>query len=306
VSLDPFGDMEAFRFALGLLGEEREKEVKKLADDKTDAQNARKKAGQERKATMQRLDKEKKAQANKASKLKRETERLAEENHDHEVNEIRAKKRKENECQEERASKRVRNSRADPLGDTWAREAIRKSEFAAGRATAIKTQNIKYCGKRFCAPAECPCGACDGVCGPLTGCRCPKCYEGQATYYNSVKTEQRDSSPVVVASVVPTPTASNPTSVIEPKPSPSISQSSAPSYHMQLSHSSSSASTPLQLMHQMSAFHDFFNEQNRQIQALHEESHRQEMARERATNSSLNMTIMKDRMISAFLASYNQ
>eukprot|EP00727_Mastigamoeba_balamuthi_P007095 m51a1_g3005 hypothetical protein (291) ;mRNA; f:802259-803247 len=36
-------------------------------------------------------------------------------------------------------------------------------------------RGIVYCGRRFCPERSCPCGSCDGVCGPNNGCPCPSC-----------------------------------------------------------------------------------------------------------------------------------
>ena len=34
-----------------------------------------------------------------------------------------------------------------------------------------------YCGKKYTEPYKCACGACDGHCGPKTGCQCKECAE---------------------------------------------------------------------------------------------------------------------------------
>ena len=37
-------------------------------------------------------------------------------------------------------------------------------------------ERLRYCGRRFCDPGQCPCGSCDGKCGPTNGCCCPRCH----------------------------------------------------------------------------------------------------------------------------------
>ena len=36
-------------------------------------------------------------------------------------------------------------------------------------------EGLIYCGNRYTNPNGCPCGECDGSCGPTNGCPCPDC-----------------------------------------------------------------------------------------------------------------------------------
>jgi len=52
----------------------------------------------------------------------------------------------------------------------------RNSTGAECREGTDSGRGILYCGRRFTAKGECPCGTCDGVCGPNNGCACPACW----------------------------------------------------------------------------------------------------------------------------------
>ncbi len=65
----------------------------------------------------------------------------------------------------------------EEMGPWWSEDGGRKN--CAGHIVELGTRgaglSMLYCGMRFAPRWGCPCGRCDGICGPDDGCQCGPC-----------------------------------------------------------------------------------------------------------------------------------